>query len=91
MMQVGIMIEGQEGLTWVRWRRLAETVEALGFESLWRSDHLFSLYNMPARPGLDTWTSGSAGDDDPPHPVRAACLPNYLSPSIYPVSPGGGR
>jgi F420-dependent oxidoreductase-like protein len=57
MMHVGIMIEGQEGLTWTRWRRLVETVETLGFESLWRSDHLFSLYNVPTRPGLDTWTS----------------------------------
>jgi alkanesulfonate monooxygenase SsuD/methylene tetrahydromethanopterin reductase-like flavin-dependent oxidoreductase (luciferase family) len=51
------MIEGQEGLTWDRWRRIAETVEASGFESLWRSDHLFSLYDIPTRPGLDTWTS----------------------------------
>ncbi len=57
MARVGIMIEGQEGLTWERWRRIAETVEALGFESLWRSDHLFSLYDIPTRPGLDTWTS----------------------------------
>jgi F420-dependent oxidoreductase-like protein len=56
-MRAGIMIEGQEGLTWQRWRRIAETVEALGFESLWRSDHLFSLYDVPTRPGLDTWSS----------------------------------
>jgi F420-dependent oxidoreductase-like protein len=55
--RIGIMIEGQEGLTWDRWRRIAETVEAVGFESLWRSDHLFSLYDVPTRPGLDTWTS----------------------------------
>ncbi len=57
MLRVGVMIEGQEGLTWERWRRIAETVEALGFESLWRSDHLFSLFDVPARPGLDTWAS----------------------------------
>ncbi len=57
MLRVGVMIEGQEGLTWERWRRIAETVEGLGFESLWRSDHLFSLYGVPTRPGLDTWTS----------------------------------
>ena len=43
MVKCGIMIEGQEGLTWDRWRRIAETVDALGFESLCRSDHLFSL------------------------------------------------
>ncbi len=57
MARIGIMIEGQEGLTWDRWRRIAETVEAVGFESLWRSDHLFSLYDVPTRPRLDTWTS----------------------------------
>lgn len=57
MIRVGVMIEGQEGLTWDRWRKIAETVEALGFESLWRSDHLFSLFDIPTRPGLDTWAS----------------------------------
>jgi F420-dependent oxidoreductase-like protein len=60
MSRVGIMIEGQEGLTWDRWRRIAETVETLGFESLWRSDHLFSLFDVPTRPGLDTWASLAA-------------------------------
>src|SRR5438445_1697895 len=49
------MIEAQEGLTWDRWRRLAETAEALGFDSLWRSDHLFSLFGVLTRPGLDMW------------------------------------
>ncbi len=60
MIRTGIMIEGQEGLTWPRWQRIAETVEALGFESLWRSDHLFSLFDVPTRPGLDTWSSLTA-------------------------------
>lgn len=60
MIPVGVMIEGQEGLTWDRWRKIAETVEAVGFESLWRSDHLFSLFNVPTRPGLDTWASLTA-------------------------------
>lgn len=60
MIRTGIMIEGQEGLTWPRWQRIAEAVEALGFESLWRSDHLFSLYDVPSRPGLDTWASLTA-------------------------------
>jgi F420-dependent oxidoreductase-like protein len=60
VIRTGIMIEGQEGLTWPRWQRIADTVEALGFESLWRSDHLFSLYDVPSRPGLDTWASLTA-------------------------------
>ncbi len=57
MAHVGLMIEGQEGLTWDRWRRIAEAVDSLGFESLWRSDHLFSLFGVDKRPGLDTWPS----------------------------------
>ena len=57
MAHFGVMIEGQEGLTWERWRRIAETAERLGYESLWRSDHLFSLFGVVTRQGLDTWPS----------------------------------
>jgi F420-dependent oxidoreductase-like protein len=55
-MRLGVLIEGQEGLTWDRWRRLAALVEELGFESLWRSDHLLSRMDE-GRAALDTWTS----------------------------------
>jgi F420-dependent oxidoreductase-like protein len=54
---VGIMIEGQEGLTWERWQRLARAVEAGGYESLFRSDHLTGLFGASARASLDTWAS----------------------------------
>lgn len=56
-LSVGIMIEGQEGLTWERWQRLARTVEACGYESLFRSDHLTALAGASARAALDTWAS----------------------------------
>ena len=56
-MDVGIMIEGQEGLTWERWSRLIEAAEGLGYESLCRSDHLTGLNGQARRPSLDTWTS----------------------------------
>jgi alkanesulfonate monooxygenase SsuD/methylene tetrahydromethanopterin reductase-like flavin-dependent oxidoreductase (luciferase family) len=59
-MRVGIMIEGQEGLTWERWFRLADAAESLGFESLCRSDHLTGLGGESRRPSLDTWASLSA-------------------------------
>lgn len=39
MTQIGLMIEGQWGLTWARWQRLLETAEDLGFQSVFRSDH----------------------------------------------------
>jgi F420-dependent oxidoreductase-like protein len=54
---VGIMIEGQEGLTWERWQRLARTVEDAGYDALFRSDHLTGLFGDPTRPSLDTWAS----------------------------------
>ncbi|HLI90475.1 MAG TPA: TIGR03560 family F420-dependent LLM class oxidoreductase [Ktedonobacteraceae bacterium] len=39
MVALSIMIEGQDGLTWQRWKRLVAEVEALGFAGLFRSDH----------------------------------------------------
>ena len=59
-MKVGIMIEGQEGLTWERWFRLAQAAEDMGFESLCRSDHLTGLGGVSKRPALETWTSLTA-------------------------------
>src|SRR5262245_7852462 len=54
---VAIMIEGQEGLTWERWQRLARAAEDFGYESLFRSDHVTGLFGSSERPSLDTWTS----------------------------------
>src|SRR5260370_30512849 len=59
-MRIGVMIEGQEGLTWERWFRIADRVESLGLDSLWRSDHFFSLMGEPQRPALECWTSLTA-------------------------------
>jgi alkanesulfonate monooxygenase SsuD/methylene tetrahydromethanopterin reductase-like flavin-dependent oxidoreductase (luciferase family) len=56
-MRVGIMIEGQEGLTWERWLALVHAAEDLGYESLCRSDHLTGLAGESRRPSLETWTS----------------------------------
>lgn len=39
MVAISIMIEGQQGLNWARWKRLVTEVEALGFAGLFRSDH----------------------------------------------------
>src|SRR5207237_2639281 len=54
------MLEGQEGLTWERWFRIADRVEALGLDSLWRSDHFVSLMGHPERPALEAWVSLTA-------------------------------
>src|SRR2546426_6770101 len=58
--RIGVMIEGQEGLTWDRWFRIADRVESLGLDSLWRSDHFFSLMGHPERPALECWSSLTA-------------------------------
>ncbi|TMC86509.1 MAG: LLM class flavin-dependent oxidoreductase [Chloroflexi bacterium] len=57
MTQIGIMIEGQEGLSWERWRHICQDTDTLGFASLRRSDHLISLMSSPDRECVECWTS----------------------------------
>jgi alkanesulfonate monooxygenase SsuD/methylene tetrahydromethanopterin reductase-like flavin-dependent oxidoreductase (luciferase family) len=57
MAKIGIMIEGQEGLSWDRWRGICHDTDTLGFDSLRRSDHLISLMNSPERDCIETWAS----------------------------------
>ena len=38
-MDVGLMVEGQNGLTWDRWRHILRLAERLGLPSVFRSDH----------------------------------------------------
>ncbi len=56
-MQIGIMLEAQEGLNWERWVRISQQVEGLGLDSLWRSDHFFSVMARGERDSLECWTS----------------------------------
>lgn len=53
---VSVMIEGQAGLTWPRWQRLARAAEDLGFYGLFRSDH-FSNPEGAYTDALETWVS----------------------------------
>jgi F420-dependent oxidoreductase-like protein len=53
-MDVGLMVEGQHGLTWERWTHIYRLAERLGFPSLFRSDHYFI---GEQRDSLDTYTS----------------------------------
>jgi F420-dependent oxidoreductase-like protein len=55
-MDIAIMIEGQNGLNWPRWQRIARAVEDLGFAGLYRSDH-FTNANPPDLDSLELWTS----------------------------------
>jgi F420-dependent oxidoreductase-like protein len=40
-MQIGLMVEGQNGLTWERWLHILKLAERLGFPTVFRSDHYF--------------------------------------------------
>jgi alkanesulfonate monooxygenase SsuD/methylene tetrahydromethanopterin reductase-like flavin-dependent oxidoreductase (luciferase family) len=57
MAKLGIMIEGQEGLNWERWRHICHDADTLGFASLRRSDHFFSVMGVDDRDCIECWTS----------------------------------
>lgn len=40
-MDIGLMVEGQNGLTWERWGHILDLAERLKFPSVFRSDHYF--------------------------------------------------
>lgn len=56
MIEIAIMIEGQNGLNWARWQRLAQAVEDLGFAGLYRSDH-YTNAEPPDKDSLELWVS----------------------------------
>lgn len=57
MIEVAIMVEGQEGLGWDRWRRIVRAVEDSGYAGLYRSDHFPYRRTGPHRDALELWTS----------------------------------
>jgi len=56
MFDVAIMIEGQNGLNWKKWQRIASIVESNGYAGLYRSDH-YTNANPPDLDSLECWTS----------------------------------
>jgi F420-dependent oxidoreductase-like protein len=55
-MKLCLMIEGQEGVTWEDWVRLARLAEEHGLDGLFRSDHYAGLIRSPAG-ALDAWAT----------------------------------
>ena len=53
---VALMIEGQMGVNWPRWKRLGEVAERAGFAGLYRSDH-FVEPTGPFDDALELWSS----------------------------------
>jgi F420-dependent oxidoreductase-like protein len=54
-MQLCLMVEGQEGVTWTEWVSLARACEAHGIPALFRSDHYLNLGGAAERGSLDAW------------------------------------
>ena len=54
-MQLALMIEGQEDVTWEDWVALAGACEANGVGTMFRSDHYLSVDDRRERGSLDAW------------------------------------
>jgi F420-dependent oxidoreductase-like protein len=60
-MDLCLMIEGQEGVTWPQWLALAGACEEHGIPALFRSDHYENLDGRhPERGSLDAWATTNA-------------------------------
>jgi len=56
MLKIALMIEGQMGLNWTRWKRIATAAEEMGFAGLYRSDH-YTNSEPPDMDSLELWVS----------------------------------
>lgn len=55
-MQLCLMIEGQEGVSWPQWLAVANACQQHGVPALFRSDHYMNLdLQHPERASLDAW------------------------------------
>ena len=59
-MDVCLMIEGQEGVTWDEWLALAGAAERAGLQGLFRSDHYRSIVRGEPAGALDAWATLAA-------------------------------
>ena len=59
-MDVCLMIEGQEDVSWEDWRAIAAACEEHGVGTLFRSDHYLSVDDRRDRGSLDAWATIAA-------------------------------
>jgi F420-dependent oxidoreductase-like protein len=59
-MDLCLMVEGQEGVSWPQWVALAQGCEAHGIPALFRSDHHLNLDGRADRGSLDAWATLAA-------------------------------
>ena len=100
-MQLCLMIEGQEGVSWDEWVALAQGCERHGIPALFRSDHYMNLDGEhPERGSLDAWATLTRAGRDHVHACGSArwsrpatfrhprCWPSSSSPPT--TSPAAG-
>jgi F420-dependent oxidoreductase-like protein len=58
--EVTLMIEGQEDVTWDDWVAIAEACERSGIGTLFRSDHYLSVMDRREHGSLDAWATLAA-------------------------------
>lgn len=56
MVDISVMVEGPDDLSWERWQRIGLASEELGFDGLYRSDH-FPVTNGSGWEALELWIS----------------------------------
>ncbi|GAB1420405.1 LLM class F420-dependent oxidoreductase [Anaerolineales bacterium] len=54
--QIGLMIEGQNGLNWPRWKAILQTAEDCNYQCVFRSDHFVNATGEDLD-SLELWTS----------------------------------
>ena len=59
-MEICLMIEGQEDVTWEDWQAIAGACEKHGVTTLFRSDHYLSVDDRRERGSLDAWLTIAA-------------------------------
>ena len=55
-MQIGLMLEGQDGLNWTRWQRILQAAEDMGYQCVFRSDH-FTNPEGDNKDSLELWVA----------------------------------
>ncbi len=85
MVAISLMLEGQYGMTWSRWKNLVAEVEDLGFAGMFRSDH-FTNAKPPDMDSLEmivsqtealaSWLIGRSLTNPPKHDrnISPKCL-----------------
>jgi F420-dependent oxidoreductase-like protein len=60
LVEIALMIEGQEDVTWEDWVAIAAACERSGIGTLFRSDHYLSVEDRRERGSLDAWATLAA-------------------------------